>query len=1594
MEKKLLFLILACIYTLRNYSQQIWKQTNNYYNGKQNPTKYYNSLQLNKDYFLTIVKNAPSSTQRESFSKITLPINEKEFEIFEIFKTSYLAPELEAKYPSIKSFIGRSLTSNKIARISYSKYSGFHAAISTSKGTYLIKPHHLKSNSYLCYDKSNGPSFSNFECNTIATVRNMNRGKQKYVANDQYLRKYRLAIATTAAYSNFFLTGNEKSNAEKKAIVLSHINNSITRINGIFERDFGITMELIPNNDALIFLTPETDPFNSNDYNNSLQTTLDNSIGNTNYDIGHLFAYEISIHGNAGCIACVCTDQKKGSAFTAHNAPDSDHFNLIASHEFGHQFGGYHVQSSANCRSSIGLQEVEPGSGSSIMSYAGICSPIVQESPDDYFNYVDIRDIIQWARNESSCAELIPTNNTPPSANAGDNYIIPKSTPFILTGSGTDIDHSSILSYCWEQNDPEDPKSVESPQPTWTKGPLFRSRPPIYKPTRYIPQLSDVINGNFTPKWEVLPAVQRTMDFALTVRDNAIIGAKTASDKMTITVTDNAGPFIVTSQNTTETWHVGEIKTINWNVANTNNPPINTSHINILLSTDGGYTYPYTIASDLENNGSAIITVPEIEKSTKRGRIMIQPKNNIFYAINAMDIHLNTSEFTMSFPESHKEICKPNEIIYNFTYKTYVGFNEITTFTTENLPQGFNATFNPSAASKNNTPITLTISSTNSTPTGRTDFSVIGLSNTVRKKSFLSFHTYNNFLTSPTSLKPANNAQEVDTDTALEWNFDINAKNYTIQLSKNLDFSNIIEQANTTENIYHPNRLALNTTYFWRVKNENICSEGTYSKVFSFTTKCFPPENILITNITKNSAKITWTDSYSLNWEVQIVPEGTSFTNTGINTYTPSYTPLYLIPRTNYDVYIRSLCSNTNRSSWVGPFLFTTLPDYCNGGLFYDTGGFHRNYLNNENTITTILPSKATDIVEVSFSKFHIEDGYDYLLVYNGNSTNSPLIGNYTGSTSPGTLRSKQGQGLTFSFISDDSITNTGWVATVDCITITCPPPHNLSSHNTTSNSSNISWTSNGTETEWLLEYGVKGFTIGKGINKISKSTTYTLTNLIPQTEYDVYLKAICGNLPNDDDSNIIGPISFKTSCGIFNAPYLYNVEDQNLNTPIHDCWSATPSLQEAHYFWEVQRATYSESKTGPYKAHEGDQYFRTTSYTNASSGDVAVLETPFVNISSLENPVLHFFSFLYGSHIGSLHIDIFSNDTWINDILTLSGAQQNSSKDLWHEHLINLKDFSDIVKIRFRAIANGNTFNEINIDKISFTEKPSCPSPTNIQISNTTINSSNISWSSNGEESEWVLEYGEENFHIGNGTILTINSTPFTLNNLKSNTSYDFYLKANCSNKESNNIGPFKIKTRANCTGDNFYDSGGFDTMYSNNENYTTTIFPPNETHKITVNFHSFELESCCDELLIFDGPNTDAQLIGIYTGNNSPNKITSTHYSGALTFKFTSDSSITYPGWEASVSCEGTLGYPSIFENENFHFFPNPVHEILTISSNDYIKLIEVYNIIGKKLLNLTPHKDSLFYKIDFTSFSSGVYIVKIYRNNNVSSLRILKN
>ncbi len=638
-------LITACAFTVR---AQNWKRTTSVSSNKnvvipKEMPSSFDLYTLDLSALNTSLKGSPTrGKQTNNEIIIEFPSVTGAFERYQIMETHTLHPDLAAKYPGIKSYAGKGIDDpSATIRFSVSQL-GFHGMIlSGETNMSYIDPYTEDKTVYKVYRRSSlNREEQDFQCLVDSEMKSMNDDKSHaHKTDDRRLRKYRLALACTADYGNIF--AGSGTDAQKTANILAQMNVTMTRVNGVYERDLAITMEIVPNNDQIIYFgATNSDPWN-NEFNSTTQTVIDNAIGDANYDIGHVFL-STQDNGNAGCIGCVCTSGSKGSAFTARTNPTGDPFDIdYVAHEMGHQFGGYHVMNTCS-RSGSGSTEVEPASGSTIMGYAGICSSNVQSNSDAYFAYVNIRDISANVQSgvSSSCAQIINLANNPPTANAGSNVTIPRSTPFVLSGTGSDPD-GDVITYCWEQNDPERAPGNASPASTWTQGPLFRSVEGTTSPDRYMPNLNAVIAGNLAPTWEVIPSVARTMEFSLTVRDNAAGGGQTDDDLITVTVNGSAGPFVVNAPNTAVTWNVGQNQTVTWDVAGTSSAPVNCANVNILLSTDGGLTYPVTLAANTPNDGSQSITVPNNVSSTCR--IMVKAADNIFYDLSDADFSIEAS---------------------------------------------------------------------------------------------------------------------------------------------------------------------------------------------------------------------------------------------------------------------------------------------------------------------------------------------------------------------------------------------------------------------------------------------------------------------------------------------------------------------------------------------------------------------------------------------------------------------------------------------------------------------------------------------------------------------------------------------------------------------------------------------------------------------------------------------------------------------------------------------------------------------------------------------------------------------------------------
>ncbi|WP_299548518.1 reprolysin-like metallopeptidase [Seonamhaeicola sp.] len=692
-----------------------------------------------------------NSKEKGEHTIISLPGIEGTMERFNIYEAPVFSPELAAKFPDIKSYIGFSLDHPGVRlRMSVSP-EGVQTMISyPDKPNVFMQPLESGSDTYVLYDKSDRHGHDDLDCKTMESLNETLKNNNSTLkvdeggANNQTLQKFRIAISVTGEYTNYH--GGTVAGA------LAAVNATLSRVNEVFETDMAVTFELVANNDLIIYTDPATDPYSDagtgsgGAWTNEVQTTITNIIGETNYDIGHLFGASGG-GGNAGCIGCVCTNNSKGSAYTSpsNGVPQGDLFDIdFVAHEIGHQMGANHTFAFESEGTGVNS---EPGSGTTIMAYAGLQgADNVELNGDDYFHYHSIKQILDNLTGKS-CQTTEAITNNPPSADAGNDYTIPKGTAYVLKGSATDTDSGDNLTYCWEQIDSGVTNALNF-GPALTTGPMNRSLPPSSTSDRYIPRFSSVLAGNTTQTnptlgsdWETVATVGRTLDWALTVRDRSpstSSGGQSSYDTMRITVED-VTPFTVENP---VSWPQGSNQAITWVVGQTTNGTINCQNVNILLSTDGGLTFPTTIASNTPNDGSFTYTVPAIA-DTNQARILVEAADNIFYDVSDFDFSISSDPDFFIVNETLTPIgCGETTATFTFDYEAVNGFSETTTFSASGNPSGSTVTFSPTNMNSSGS-VTMTVSNLGSVPQGDYTIVVTGTSTSITKNKNIDLPFYN-----------------------------------------------------------------------------------------------------------------------------------------------------------------------------------------------------------------------------------------------------------------------------------------------------------------------------------------------------------------------------------------------------------------------------------------------------------------------------------------------------------------------------------------------------------------------------------------------------------------------------------------------------------------------------------------------------------------------------------------------------------------------------------------------------------------------------------------------------------------------------------
>ena len=873
---------------------------------------------------------------------ISIPNADGDLEEFEVVEASNFEPDLQAQFPEIRAYTGKGITDKYATlKLSISPQGVQSMVLRTDKDDEFIEPYSQDHSIYSVYkaqrDKGKLPWTCTTDDKQLASDVTSKVSAQALAAGGSsvgQLKTLRLAQSCNGEYANYF----HATSSADVAKVLAAFNATLTRCNGVFEKDLGVHLNLIANTTAVIYYNPSTDPYtNLSSWNLQLQRTLTSVIGSANYDIGHMFG-ATGGGGNAGCIGCVCVDPAnnnslaKGSGITspADGIPEGDNFDIdYVIHEMGHQLGANHTFSMSN--ESTGAQ-MEVGSGITIMGYAGITSYDVAPHSIDIFHEVSIKQIqANLATKTCPVSVDVTANNVPPVVAAVSNYTIPISTPFALTGSATDA-NGDALTYCWEQNDNSTTTGANSvASPTKTTGPNWLSFKDTTSPTRIFPKLSTILSGLMvTPPLpggdaganiEALSSVSRTLNFRLTVRDNhpyssnpPVAVGQTAYTDMVVTVTSTAGPFQVTAPNTNVTWNAGSTATVTWSVNGTNAGSVNCTSVKISLSTDGGMTFPTVLLASTPNDGSEVVNVPNTPGATNR--IKVEAVGNIFFDIS-------NSNFTIAAGSCGSPTGLSTSSITQTT--ATVSWNAVsgaTSYDVDYKPTSSGTWIN---AATDTTVTSIDLSGL--TPSTTYDWRVRA-NCTAGTGSYVSAQfTTLTPCDAPTGLTASSITQ---TTATVSWNAVSGATSYDVDYKPTSSGTWTNAATDTTAISIDLTSLTAGTTYDWRVRTN--CSSGASSYVsaqFTTSATCDSPTGLTASSITQTTATVSWNavsgaTSYDVDYKVD--SSGT-WINVATDTTATSLNLTGLTEGTLYDWRVRVNCSS-GTGSYVSA-QFTTLTS-CN----------------------------------------------------------------------------------------------------------------------------------------------------------------------------------------------------------------------------------------------------------------------------------------------------------------------------------------------------------------------------------------------------------------------------------------------------------------------------------------------------------------------------------------------------------------------------------------------------------------------------------------------------------------------------------------
>ncbi|MGN7864548.1 GEVED domain-containing protein [Chryseobacterium sp. 22458] len=1190
------------------------------------PNDSYYSLDIS--LLKSQLKNAQETGKNAKPVIISLPVLNGKIEKFSVYSFPVVVKELADQY-QLGSYVGIGIDDpGKYLRFSLAP-NDFQSMIITGEGTEFIEPANTSKTLYRVYPKTQGGK-SGFVCSTgekesdkleIEKLHKQGQSFTNQVANfakssDKKYRTLRLALSVCGEYTQYH--GGTVAGA------LAAMNATLTRINGVYEKDFALHLNL-QNFPGLIYTNANTDPYSATQngtqngivgWNSQVQNVITSTVGNANYDIGHLFSPP-GAGGNAGCVGCICRDNltpagnDKGSGWTSpgNGPPVGDNFDIdFVAHEIGHQLGGIHSFSYDPGQLGSGTS-VEPASGSTIMGYAGVVnggSPVnnVQAHSDPYFNTTNIRDI-QANLITKTCDIETPIVNSPPVIGALPTYNIPKGTAFVLTASVTDAENDP-MTYTWEEVDIANEVTDANNLGNTASGPSFRSIAPSGSPSRYFPRLSSVLAGvlnNSNNLWEAVSTVARTTRFTVTVRDNHPVSTQQQTQSATQTIiVGNNGPFKV---NPTTVYNNGPTNVV-WDVVNTNTAPYNAPNVKIDFTTDNGVTWN-VVAASTPNDGSESLDFSPFPLTVGgTAKIRISAVNNVFYAIGNAPIStlpicnsnapggilitaITQATATITWNASFNATYIVRYRVAGTTAWTTVNPNPtVNTTTLTGLAAGTHyevqianicsgVTGNFSASTVFMTPY-CAATSTNTNNGYISNVMVAATSSyTMSNNSAASNYTdYSADATKLITLVRGTNNNTVSVSKFWPGAMSNKAVSVWIDFNKNGTFETTERVLNAANNQVTPVTATfqvpataysgpLTTRMRVVMRDTNspaVCGSFTNGEVEDYAVKLIDlavcttaaPANITITNLTPNSANVSWATTTGATYILRYRKVGTTVWTT-VNPVLPpgnNYTIPGLTEQTQYEVQVSTKCNN-NQGAFSSSQQFTTpILTYCpmtgagtnehisnvtvtsiNPALAVMNNTSVQNNYTNYTTPATLITLEIGSVNNkisvakgwngattstavtawIDFNRDGQFDNSERILISAANS-NTPVtaIFNVPSNAYSGPLTTtmrvalrKTSAPVMCQNITDGEVEDYA-VRLRPCSTAT---PTGFGVNTVTHNSAVINWTAAADNITYLLQYRIQGAATWNNI--YVTSVPYTLNNLTPSTTYEVQIAANCG---------------------------------------------------------------------------------------------------------------------------------------------------------------------------------------------------------------------------------------------------------------------------------------------------------------------------------------------------------------------------------------------------------------------------------------------------------------------------------------------------